>query len=191
MKVADGVELHSQYDALSDFQKDDDSLVLIRVLGKLQNAVHVDLSDNQLDGTFESISDNSAITDSLKYLNVSHNKLSGELYAKLPVPIFDILEVFDASHNELKGNVSSFNFIFSLRILRLGNNQLSGSLPEALLKDNSMVIEEVDLSCNQLTGNQICVLFHLKSVHLINNDLHLLKIRIESMKLEIFIAHNF
>lgn len=122
------------------------------ILGKSQSIVHVDISDNQLDGTFESISDNSAITDSLKYLNISHNKLSGELFARLPVPMFDILEVFDVSHNELKGNVPSFNFIFSLRILRLGNNQLSGSLPEALFKENSMVIEDVDLSCNQLTG---------------------------------------
>ena len=123
------------------------------ILGQLQNVVHVDLSQNQLSGSIESISDNSPIIDSLQYLNISHNKLSGELFAKDPVPVFDNLEVFDASFNQLSGNVPSFNFLFSLRILRLGNNQLSGSLPEALFKESSMVLTELDLSCNQLTGS--------------------------------------
>lgn len=124
------------------------------ILGQLESVVHVDLSQNQFSGSVKSMADGSSeIISSLQYLNISHNRLSGELFAKDPIPLFDSLEVFDASFNQLSGHVPSFNFIVSLKILRLGNNQLSGSLPEALIKENSMVLTELDLSSNQLSGN--------------------------------------
>ncbi|XP_020533125.1 LRR receptor-like serine/threonine-protein kinase GHR1 isoform X2 [Jatropha curcas] len=62
------------------------------------------------------------------------------------------LEVFDASNNQIAGEIPPFQFVVSLRILRLGNNQLTGSLPEALLQDKSMVLSELDLSLNRLEG---------------------------------------
>ncbi|XP_008799129.1 probable inactive receptor kinase At5g10020 isoform X2 [Phoenix dactylifera] len=144
------------------------------ILGQLQSVVHVDLSQNQFSGSVKSImaDGSSEIISSLQYLNISHNKLSGELFAKDPMPLFDSLEVFDASFNQLSGHVPSFNFIVSLKILRLGNNQFSGSLPEALIKENSMVLTELDLSSNQLTGPvQSITSATLKNLNLSTNKL--------------------
>ncbi|PKA48137.1 putative inactive receptor kinase [Apostasia shenzhenica] len=122
------------------------------ILDQLQVAVYVDLSDNRFTGSLSSIADNSSVIGSLQYLNISHNGLSGQLFGSELVPLFDSLEVFDASFNQLTGQVPSFNFIVSLKILHLGNNQFSGSFPEAFFKDFSMVFSELDLSFNKLTG---------------------------------------
>ncbi|XP_072976226.1 probable inactive receptor kinase At5g10020 [Typha angustifolia] len=122
------------------------------IFAQLQSLIHVDLSHNQFSGSLKSISDNSTINGSLQYLNISYNMLSGELFNKDPMPLFDYLEVFDASFNQLSGNVPSFNFIVSLKILQLRNNRFSGSIPEALLSETSMVLTDLDLSFNQLTG---------------------------------------
>uniref|UniRef100_A0ACD5XL11 Uncharacterized protein n=1 Tax=Avena sativa TaxID=4498 RepID=A0ACD5XL11_AVESA len=122
------------------------------IFAQLQSPVHVDFSCNQFSGSLASISDNSSVASTLQYLNVSHNLLSGPVFASDPTPLFDSLEVFDASYNALTGNIPSFNFMISLKVLRLQNNNFSGSVPEALFRETSMVLTELDLSCNQLTG---------------------------------------
>jgi hypothetical protein len=114
--------------------------------------VHVDLSSNQFSGSLDLGLGNASFVSSIKYLNVSHNYLVGQLFAHDGVPYFDSLEVFDVSNNQITGAIPPFKFVVSLRILRLGGNQLSGSLPEALLQDSSMVLTELDLSLNQLEG---------------------------------------
>lgn len=122
------------------------------IFAQLQSPVHLDFSCNQFSGSLASISDNSSVASTLQYLNVSHNLLSGPVFASDPTPLFDSLEVFDASYNALSGNVPSFNFMISLKVMRLQNNNFSGSIPEALFRETSMVLTELDLSCNQLTG---------------------------------------
>ncbi|TVU47254.1 hypothetical protein EJB05_06847 [Eragrostis curvula] len=122
------------------------------VIAQLQSPVHVDLSCNQFSGSLSSMSDNSSVVSTLQYLNVSHNVLSGTLFESDPMPLFDSLEVFDASFNMLGGNIPPFNFLISLKVLRLQNNNFSGSIPEALFRETSMVLTDLDLSCNQLTG---------------------------------------
>ncbi|XP_062211073.1 probable inactive receptor kinase At5g10020 [Phragmites australis] len=122
------------------------------IFAQLQSPVHVDLSCNQFSGSLTSVSDNSSAVITLQYLNVSHNMLSGTLFESDPMPLFDSLEVFDASSNILSGNIPPFNFVISLKVLRLQNNNFSGSIPEALFRETSMVLTELDLSCNQLTG---------------------------------------
>ncbi|CAM0872956.1 unnamed protein product [Alopecurus aequalis] len=122
------------------------------IFAQLQSPVHVDFSCNQFSGSLASISDNSSVASTLQYLNVSHNMLSGAVFESDPTPLFDVLEVFDASYNALSGNVPSFNFMISLKVLRLQNNNFSGSIPEALFRETSMVLTELDLSRNQLTG---------------------------------------
>ncbi|EHA8586502.1 putative inactive receptor kinase [Cocos nucifera] len=143
------------------------------ILGQLQSVVHVDFSQNQFSGSVKSVADGSSeIISSLQYLNISHNRVSGELFAKDPILLFDSLEVFDASFNQLSGHVPYFNFIVSLKILRLGNNRFSGSLPEALIKENSMVLTELDLSSNQLSGPvQSITSATLKNLNLSTNKL--------------------
>ncbi|XP_020585466.1 probable LRR receptor-like serine/threonine-protein kinase At4g20940 [Phalaenopsis equestris] len=142
------------------------------IIGQLQSAVYVDLSQNRFTGGLGSMSDNSKITGSLVFLNTSHNFLSGELFEKDVVPLFDSLEVFDSSFNRLSGQVPSFNFIASLKILHLGSNQFSGPFPEALFKGFSMVLAELDLSCNELTGPlQSITSTTLKKLNLSSNSL--------------------
>nr|BAK08018.1 predicted protein [Hordeum vulgare subsp. vulgare] len=122
------------------------------IFAQLQSPVHVDFSCNQFSGSLASISDNSSVASTLQYLNVSHNMLSGPVFESDPTPLFDSLEVFDASYNALTGNVPSFNFMISLKVLLLQNNNFSGSIPEALFRETSMMLTQLDLSCNQLTG---------------------------------------
>jgi Leucine-rich repeat (LRR) protein len=128
------------------------------ILAQFLSPVHVDLSSNQFSGSLASTSDNSSVVSTLQYLNVSHNVLSGTLFDSDLVPLFDSLEVFDASFNALSGNIPPFNFLISLKILRLQNNNFSGSIPEALFRETSMVLTELDVSCNQLTGLIILLL---------------------------------
>ena len=125
---------------------------IMGLLSQLDIVVHVDLSSNQFSGSLDLGLGNASFVSSIKYLNVSHNYLVGQLFAHDGVPFFDSLEVFDVSDNQITGAIPPFKFVVSLRILRLGGNQLSGSLPEALLQDSSMVLTELDLSLNQLEG---------------------------------------
>ncbi|KAL6901990.1 hypothetical protein ACP4OV_004866 [Aristida adscensionis] len=142
------------------------------VFAQLQSPVHVDLSCNRFSGSLASVSDNSSVVSTLQYLNVSHNMLSGTLFESDPMPLFDSLEVFDASFNMLSGNVPPFNFVISLKVLRLQNNNFSGSIPEALFRETSMVLTDLDLSCNQLTGpiRRVTAL-NLKYLNLSSNNL--------------------
>ncbi|XP_077241508.1 leucine-rich repeat protein kinase family protein isoform X2 [Tasmannia lanceolata] len=121
------------------------------ILLQLQILVYVDISCNGFSESLDLGFNNSTFVPSVQYLNISHNVLVGELFAS-SMPLFDNLVVFDASNNQLTGQIPSFNFIVSLEILRLGSNQFSGSLPVALLQESSMVLSELDLSCNQLEG---------------------------------------
>jgi Leucine rich repeat/Leucine rich repeat N-terminal domain len=123
------------------------------IFAQLHSPTYIDLSNNLFSGSLKPISDSSAIINSVVHLNVSYNQLSGAIFGEEPVPLFDALEVFDASFNQFTGNVPSFNFIVSLKILRLRYNQFNGSIPEALFKETSLVLTELDLSCNQLKGN--------------------------------------
>uniref|UniRef100_A0A0D3FHU7 non-specific serine/threonine protein kinase n=1 Tax=Oryza barthii TaxID=65489 RepID=A0A0D3FHU7_9ORYZ len=142
------------------------------IFAELQSPVHVDLSCNRFSGSLISISDNSSVVSTLQYLNVSHNMLSGALFESDPMPLFDSLEVFDASYNMLEGNIPPFNFVISLKVLRLQNNNFSGSIPEALFRQTSMVLTELDLSCNQLTGPiRRVTSMNLKYLNLSSNSL--------------------
>nr|GLL43266.1 probable inactive receptor kinase At5g10020 [Ipomoea trifida] len=124
------------------------------LLSQLGGVVYVDISGNEFFGSLdlEVGIGGSGFVSTVQYLNISHNKLTGELFPHDGMPYFDSLEVFDASNNQFVGNLPSFNFIVSLQILRLGNNKLSGSLPQGLLQKSSMVLSELDISLNELEG---------------------------------------
>lgn len=128
---------------------------VMRIFSRLGSVVHVDLSSNMFSGSLDLGLGNDSFLASIQFLNISHNSLTGELFAHDGMPYLDSLEVFDASSNQLVGNIPSFTFVVSLRILRLGCNQLSGSLPEGLLKESSMMLSELDLSQNKLEGSMI------------------------------------
>ncbi|KAK6936281.1 Serine-threonine/tyrosine-protein kinase, catalytic domain [Dillenia turbinata] len=125
---------------------------VMHLVSQLGSVDFVDLSCNQFSGSLDLGVANASFISSIRYLNLSHNLLVGELFPHDGMPFFDSLEVFDASNNKFVGTIPSFNFVVSLRILRLGSNQLSGSFPEALLQESSMVLYELDLSLNQIEG---------------------------------------
>lgn len=125
---------------------------IMDIFSQMGSVLHVDLSNNMFSGTLDLGLGNDSFLSSIQHLNVSHNSLIGELFAHDGIPYLDNLEVFDASNNQLVGNIPSLAFVVSLRILRLACNQLEGSLPETLLKESSMMLSELDLSQNKLEG---------------------------------------
>lgn len=117
----------------------------------LTSATHVDLSDNMLVGsTSEQQKFLPGISETVKYLNLSHNQLTGSLVGEAQA--FQNLKVLDLSYNQLSGELPGFNFVYELEILKLGNNLFSGFIPNDLLKGDALVLTELDLSSNNLTG---------------------------------------
>ncbi|RDX66718.1 putative LRR receptor-like serine/threonine-protein kinase, partial [Mucuna pruriens] len=117
------------------------------------NASYVDFSENML------VSSNSQlqkslpqISESIKYLNLSHNRLTGSLVSGGEQPGFEYLRVLDLSYNQLSGEFPEFDFVYELTVLKLSNNRFSGFVPSGLLKGDSLVLTELDLSGNNLSG---------------------------------------
>ncbi|KAI4297080.1 hypothetical protein L6164_036988 [Bauhinia variegata] len=113
------------------------------------SASHVDFSENML------LSSNSQkflpkISDTIKYLNLSHNQLTGSLVSEGEA--FEDLEVLDLSYNQLSGELPGFEFVYELQVLKLSNNRFSGFIPSGLLKGDPLVLTELDLSANNLSG---------------------------------------
>lgn len=115
----------------------------------LTTATHVDLSGNLLVSSQQQ-KFLPGISESVKYLNLSHNQLTGSLVGEAQV--FANLKVLDLSSNQLSGELPGFNFVYDLEVLKLSNNRFSGFIPNNLLKGGSLVLSELDLSGNNLTG---------------------------------------
>ncbi|KAH1263512.1 putative inactive receptor kinase [Glycine soja] len=146
---------------------------IMHIFYPMGSVLYVDLSSNRFSGTPDLGLADESFLSSIQYLNISHNSLSGELFVHDGMPYLDNLEVFDASNNQLEGNIPSFTFVVSLRILRLACNQLTGLLPEALLKESSMMLSELDLSQNKLEGPiGIITSVTLRKLNLSSNKLY-------------------
>ncbi|XP_042010979.1 LRR receptor-like serine/threonine-protein kinase GHR1 [Salvia splendens] len=119
----------------------------------LTNASHVDLSGNLLVNPAEDHKKFlGGVSSSLKYLNLSHNRIVGSLVGGGDAQAFGSLKVLDLSYNQLSGELPGFNFVYDLEVLKLGNNGFSGPVPNNLLKGDSLVLTELDLSRNNLSG---------------------------------------
>lgn len=123
-------------------------------------SVHVDLSGNLLTSSNQDGKFLPGISDTVKYLNLSHNRLTGSLVSGGLLK-FGSLVMMDLSYNQLSGELPSFNFAYVLQILKLSNNQFSGFIPNDLLKDDSLVLNELDLSGNNFTGKIISLIYLL------------------------------
>ncbi|KAL3653270.1 hypothetical protein CASFOL_002951 [Castilleja foliolosa] len=145
---------------------------VMSLLGRLGAVEYVDLSCNRFSGSLDLGTGDPDFISSVRYLNISYNNLTGELFAHDGIPYFDDLEVFDVGDNHFVGNVPSFSFVVSLRVIKLRNNQLSGSLPEGLLQESSMILSELDLSRNQLEGPiESITSINLRTLNLSSNKL--------------------
>ncbi|KAJ0016532.1 hypothetical protein Pint_11266 [Pistacia integerrima] len=115
------------------------------------NVSHVDFSGNML------VSSSSqkllpGISPSVKYLNLSHNLLTGSLVNGGELQLFENLKVLDLSYNQFSGELPGFDFVYELLVLKLSNNKFSGFIPNDLLKGDSLLVTELDLSGNNLSG---------------------------------------
>lgn len=124
----------------------------------LTSANHVDLSGNLFtSSTSQQKKFLPGISETVKYLNLSHNQLTGSLVNGGEPQVFGSLKVLDLSYNQLSGELPGFNFVYELQILKLSNNRFSGFIPNDLLKGDSLVLTELDLSGNNLTGTFVAI----------------------------------
>ncbi|CAA6664485.1 unnamed protein product [Spirodela intermedia] len=123
------------------------------VMSELRNVEHLDLSDNAFYGRLPMNSSNLlSLADTAKFINLSYNELSGGFFTGDSLALFRNLEILDVSDNRLSGELLSFGLPPNLRVLRARKNQLHGSLPEELL-ESSLALVELDLSGNGFTGS--------------------------------------
>ncbi|URE45073.1 Leucine rich repeat N-terminal domain [Musa troglodytarum] len=123
------------------------------LLSELRNIDYVDLSSNDFTGNLLVDAENlTGLGNTVKYLNLSNNKLSGGFFSNDAIPVFKNLESLDVSNNQLSGELPSFDSVFSLRVFRAVANKLYGSVPGALLA-GTLHLSELDLSGNGFTGN--------------------------------------
>ncbi|XP_009408555.2 LRR receptor-like serine/threonine-protein kinase GHR1 [Musa acuminata AAA Group] len=116
-------------------------------------SVHVDFSGNLLTSSSKELRALSDISETILYLNLSNNRLTGSLIEGVGIANFGNLKVLDLSCNQLYGELPGFNYVYDLEVLRLRNNRFTGFLPSGLLKGDSLVLSELDLSANNLTGH--------------------------------------
>ncbi|XP_021736803.1 probable LRR receptor-like serine/threonine-protein kinase At4g20940 [Chenopodium quinoa] len=135
------------------------------------SAMHVDLSNNQLENSGSKKEKFLAgVSESVKYLNLSHNRLTGSLIGQ--TQLFENLKVLDLSYNMFSGDLPEFNFVYDLEVLRLSNNRFSGFVPNDLLKGDPVLLTELDLSGNNLTGSiGIIMSTTLRTLNLSSNGL--------------------
>ncbi|RWW54272.1 hypothetical protein BHE74_00039156 [Ensete ventricosum] len=115
---------------------------------------YVDFSGNLLTSSSKELRALSDISETIQYLNLSNNRMTGSMIEGVGIANFGNLKVLDLSYNQLYGELPGFNYVYDLEVLRLRNNRFTGFLPSGLLKGDSLVLSELDLSANNLTDNQ-------------------------------------
>lgn len=137
----------------------------------LSNASHVDFSQNMLQSS-SSQKILPGISESIKFLNLSHNHLTGSLVGEAEGPLFENLKVLDLSYNQLSGELPGFSFAYDLQVLKLSNNRFTGFIPSVLLKGDSLLLTDLDLSGNNLSGPVSMIMStNLKMLNLSANGL--------------------
>ncbi|KAJ7537744.1 hypothetical protein O6H91_11G020200 [Diphasiastrum complanatum] len=123
-----------------------------RSLTSLDKLIYVDLSENSFSGPlpWQQIL---PVSLGIVHLNLSYNQFSGPLAPANAGNLFaNQLQTLDVSSNRLSGELPSFQFVFALKVLKLQNNSFTGGVPPALLTADSSILEDIDLSMNKLSG---------------------------------------
>lgn len=128
------------------------------LLPELRNVEYVDLSHNKFYGGISAGKENvSSLANTVHYINLSYNHLSGGFFNDESIALFRNLQILDLGDNQISGELPSFGSLPNIQVLNLRNNQLYGSIPEALL-ESSMPLRELDLSGNGFTGKLLTAL---------------------------------
>lgn len=126
---------------------------IAELIPTLHNVEFLDLSLNQFSGGLSLTLENvSSLANTVRYLNLSYNRLNGEFFSNDSIVLFRNLQTLDLSGNLIRGELPSFGSLPGLRVLRLARNLFFGAVPEDLLL-SSMSLEELDLSHNGFTGS--------------------------------------
>lgn len=124
----------------------------------------LDLSGNSLNGPVPA---DLGLCKNLKFLNMSHNIIAGELnFTGL-----DSIEVLDLSENRIEGNIQSVlpRICNRLVVANISSNNLTGEIGNSL--DGCLNLQHVDFSYNYLTGNIEFEFQRLKMFHASRNNL--------------------
>ncbi|XP_075474102.1 putative inactive receptor kinase At5g10020 [Primulina tabacum] len=133
---------------LNNFQGSVGELIL-----ELRNVEYLDLSRNAFSGSLElSVENVSSLANTVKYVNLSGNGLTGGFWGSDVMMLFRNLRILDLGDNGIGGQLPDFRQLPNLQILRLGNNGLYGSVPEGLLQAVVPLVE-LDLSLNGFSGS--------------------------------------
>ena len=124
-------------------------------VGNLESLQVLNLSGNKLTGEVPELGS----LESLQVLNLSGNKLTGEVPE---LGSLESLQVLNLSGNELTGEVPELGSLESLQVLNLSGNELTGELPELGSLESLQVL---DLAGNWLTGGGNCVPTSTLSLH--------------------------
>ncbi|CAL9092993.1 unnamed protein product, partial [Musa acuminata var. zebrina] len=138
-----------------------------------QNSIEdLDLSNTSIEDVLPDWFWNTSASSSI---NLSQNQISGTFSGSLP-SIFPTLElrILDLSRNHINGSIPSFICNCQrLDILDLSSNQISGEIPSCWQETN--YFSSINLANNKLSGeipSSIENLIWLESFHLNNNKLH-------------------
>uniref|UniRef100_A0A804I1X8 Disease resistance R13L4/SHOC-2-like LRR domain-containing protein n=2 Tax=Musa acuminata subsp. malaccensis TaxID=214687 RepID=A0A804I1X8_MUSAM len=127
---------------------------------------YLDLSDNKITGEIPQF------LPKLKYLFLSNNSFSGNLSLRI-TNIMSSLQWFDLSTNNMSGEIPfSYCQLRNLEGLQLSENNLSGEVPNCWKNSSNLLL--LDLSSNKLVGgvpDSLCNLQTLESLHLSHNNL--------------------
>ncbi|KAG9138088.1 hypothetical protein Leryth_001341 [Lithospermum erythrorhizon] len=106
--------------------------------------VHLDLSQNKLSGELYG---DIKLAQNIKFLNVAQNRFSQQQFPE--ISMMHGLEYLNLSDANLIGNVSSgLSMLSSLKILDLSRNHISGHIPPFSIKS----LQILDVSYNNFTG---------------------------------------
>ncbi|XWS44855.1 hypothetical protein CRYUN_Cryun15aG0085200 [Craigia yunnanensis] len=142
------------------------------LLSELRNVEHVDLSYNEFYGGLSVAVENvSSLANTVRFVNLSHNRLNGGFLKEEAIGLFKNLQVLDLGDNWIAGVLPNFGSLPGLRVLRLGKNQLFGPVRAELLQ-GFVPLEELDLSHNGFTGSiRVINSTTLKVLNLSSNQL--------------------
>ena len=107
--------------------------------GSMQPVTHLEAQHNALQGEF----DTDAISENMKFLNVSQNQLTGSLDLSGFTKCFENITEFSASDNSLTGSLNFLLLPPNLQRINLAHNQFQGKLkfghrmPEALFLESN------------------------------------------------------